>query len=263
MKKIILIFSFVIIVGFGFVSGQGVETCSISKNGSICQEYPTSECNNNCRENCFPSTRENVPSCKLGTCYDGNFGKCLTQSPSGECTEKGGIWNPDPFGNIPECQKACCVVGEEVVPLITSRECAKIGETRGISTNYRPEIKNELGCLALARTKVEGACVFEGSDGKKCRFLKKEECLSSSGEFREGILCTHPDLNIGYEKQASAKCVEGEDGIYWFDSEGNRENIYDANKAKSWNGGRVLNKNEACNLGGRSNSLANKKIVEN
>ncbi len=242
---------------------KGVSTCVKGKDGSICQEYPASECKNKCANECLPSTRENVPSCKLGTCYDENIGTCQERATKEECESNGGKFFDDPAGNVAECMKACCVVGDEVVPLITARECAKIGETSGINTVYRPEIKNEIVCLALAKTKVEGACVFDSTEEKKCRFLTKEECLGNSGKFFEGLLCTNPELNMGYKKQATAKCVEGKDEIYWFDSEGNRENIYDANKVKSWNNGKVLIKKESCNLGGSSDELNNQKTCGN
>ena len=190
-------------------------------------------------------------------------GICQERATRNECELKGGKWFDDPAGNVVECMKACCVVGDEAVPLITSRECAKIGEIRGITTSYKPEVKNELSCWALGRTKVEGACVFENPEEKRCRFLTKGECIGNSGQFYEGVLCTNPDLEMNYKKQASTKCVEGKDEIYWFDSEGNKENIYDANKARSWNNGNILSKEKSCDIGDSSNSLKNQKTCGN
>ena len=242
---------------------KGVSTCVKGKDGSLCQEYASSECAAKCAGECLPSKRDNVPSCKLGTCFDSDSGICQERATKNECELKGGKWFDDPAGNVAECQKACCVVGDEVAPLITSRECTKIGEIRGITTNYKPEVKNELACLALGRTKVEGACVFENPEEKRCRFLTKVECIGNSGQFYEGLLCTNSDLGMNYKKQASARCVEGKDEIYWFDSEGNRENIYDANKVKSWNNGNILSDEKTCEVGDSSNSLKNQKTCGN
>lgn len=224
---------------------NGVATCIKGKDGSICQEYPSSECSQKCGVECAPSTRENVPGCKLGTCYDSDSGICQERASENECESNGGKWFDNTAGNVLECQKGCCLIGDDVSPLITQRECTKIGEIKGITTAYHPEIKNEISCLALARAKVEGACVFEQGE-KKCRFTTKGECLENGGIFNEGLLCTNPSLGMNYQKQATAKCIEGQDEIYWFDNQGNRENIYDANKVKSWNDGVVLSKLESC-----------------
>ncbi len=241
---------------------NGVGTCIRGKDKSICQEYPLSECSSKCDGSCYQTTRENVLECKIGTCYDSNLGTCQERSPKQECESRGGRWFDDDAGNIRECQKACCIVGEDVIPLITARECNKISEVSGIKTIYRPEINNELSCLVLARTKSEGACAFSDNDEKKCRFITKGECNSINGDFYENYLCTNPSLGIGYKKQATVKCVEGEDEIYWFDSEGNRENIYDANIGKSWNDGLVLSKEDSCKLGD-NNPLKNQGICGN
>jgi hypothetical protein len=64
-------------------------------------------------------------------------------------------------------------------------------------------------------------------------------------------------------RQASAKCVGGRDEVYWFDSCGNRENIYDANKDKSWNNGMVQNKADSCNVRTATNAVANQRTCGN
>ncbi len=242
---------------------KGVYTCIKGKDGSICQEYPASECDSKCNGECLPTSRDNINECKIGTCVDGDSGVCQERSSKGACELDGGKWFDDASGNIAECKKACCVVGENVIPLITSRECLKLKETTGINVQYMPEIKNEISCLALSKTKVEGACVFGEGDEKSCKFLTKEECLTNVGSFYEGLLCTHPDFGLNYQKQSSAKCVEGKDKIYWFDSEGNRENIYDANKARSWNNGYILPETQSCEIGSNSDNMANQKTCGN
>ncbi|MDO8509394.1 MAG: hypothetical protein Q7S27_06970 [Nanoarchaeota archaeon] len=240
---------------------KGTYTCIKSKDGSLCQEYPASECNSKCDGQCLPTGRENVQSCQVGTCFDPDSGICQERSTRESCEVNGGQWFDDPAGNVAQCQKSCCVVGDETVPLVTLRECQKIEETTGVTTTFRTDAKNEIVCWALGKTKVEGACVFESDN--KCRFLTKGECYGNGGEFFEGILCTHPDFNMGYEKQATAKCVEGKDELYWFDSEGNRENIYDGNKVKSWNDGKVLIKEESCDISEGNNALGNQKTCGN
>ncbi len=236
---------------------EGVATCVKGKDGSICQEYPKSECSSKCEGECFPTNRNNVPSCRLGTCFDPYIGTCQERAPEANCEEKGGEWLDDIAGNVAECKKACCVVGEDVRPLVTKTECDYISKTSGIETEFRADLRDELACLALARQQVEGACVFELELERSCRFLTKGECLKNNGKFFEGTLCSAEELGMKYQKQATAKCVEGKDEIYWFDSEGNRENIYDANKARSWNNGEVLLKEEACKVEGNQKTCGN------
>jgi hypothetical protein len=242
---------------------QGVYTCLRAKDGSICQEYPFSECSSNCDGACFPSTRNNVPGCKLGTCYDSSEGTCQERSPESICSETGGQWFDNTGGNIQECQKRCCVLGDRVKPLITQRECLKIGERLGIEPVFRSEIIDELSCLALATTQSEGACVFNSNGENNCKFITGFECLENGGEFYEDYLCSHPSLKSGCEKQATAKCVEGKDEIYWFDSCGNRENIYHVKKIESWNEGKVLRKIESCSLDKSKDNLGNQKTCGN
>lgn len=236
---------------------KGIATCAKGKDGSVCQEYPASECDSKCASTCYPATRDKTPGCKLGTCFDPKLGTCQESSPEEECSVKGGKWFDNTGGNVPECQKACCVFGEQVKPLVTSRECEYIAKTRGVKTEFRAEIKNQLACLALVGQQAEGACVFGENSEKKCRFITKKACLENRGEFFEGIFCSNPELDMDYEKQANARCVEEKDEIYWFDSEGNRENIYDSNKVRSWNDGKVLTKSESCEMGNSAEPLRN------
>src|SRR3989338_4134397 len=103
---------------------QGVETCAKAKDGSACQEYPASECKKKCAVDCFPSVRDKTVDCKLGTCFDSNEGTCNEGSPKARCESKGGEWFDEPFGNVPKCKKGCCIIGNEVAPLVTARTCA-------------------------------------------------------------------------------------------------------------------------------------------
>ena len=240
---------------------NGVATCLKSKDGSLCQEYPASECNAKCGSECIPTKRDDAPGCKVGTCYDSETGTCQERALEGKCTELEGKWFNDIAGNVAECQKACCIFGDQTKPLVTKKECEYLEKTTGMKTTYRNDLKTELECWALARVSVEGACIFETEDTRSCRFITKENCNSLKGQFFEGYLCTHPDFRLKYQKQATAKCVE--DKLYWFDSEGNKENIYDASRAKSWNNGKVLSEQESCQLGTTGGKITNQESCGN
>ncbi|MBI3334678.1 hypothetical protein HYZ97_04270 [Candidatus Pacearchaeota archaeon] len=243
----------------------GSWTCLESKSGEVCQEFVASECNSLCTSDCVPSTRNNVAQCKVGTCYDSREGTCQTGSPQALCTGNNGTWFDDPYGNVAECRRGCCLIGQQA-SFITEQQCTRQASLLGTSKLFKPEVANEVACLALGQSREEGACVY-GTDttGKNlCRFTTKEVCIQTiKGAFHSGFLCSHPQLNTACGAQKSTGCVSGKDEVYWFDSCGNRENIYDAQKPRSWNNGRILMKEQSCALGSGNNYLANARVCGN
>ncbi len=230
--------------------GDFISTCIESNEGTICQEFLKEDCNSNCKESCIENSRDNVPECELGTCYNPVEGDCLPNSPKKSCEDFGGEWNEDVVGNLPECELGCCLTGEQA-SFITEQGCRRIRETTGILTQFKPEINDELSCWQEARAQKKGACILREGEGV-CRLLTQRRCSQLNGDFFEDFLCSHPDLETDCEKQISTNCIEGEDEIYWIDSCGNRENIYEGSsssqKDHSWNEGKILLKSDACFL---------------
>lgn len=260
-------FAVMLLIGSGgLVSAEtlAVHTCPLTKTGAICQEYTTADaCKNDCNVTCSPTPRNEDARCKLGTCYDRIEGTCQPMSPKAACEQENGVWLDDENGNVQECRKGCCVLGERTF-FATSQECTRKASVLGIQNKeFRPEISTELACLVLANSQEEGACTFEQDYETTCKFTTKSGCIEMRGEFHAGYLCSHPDLGTNCEKQKSAGCIEEKDEIFWFDSCGNRENIYDANKEKSYNSGKVMPKNESCALGVGTNPFANQKTCGN
>ena len=150
----------------GFVSAlntqdlqEGAYTCVKSKAGEYCQEFPASECSNKCDGECIPTTRDNVASCILGTCYDSVEGTCSTNSPQLLCTNNSGKWFDDPNANIPQCKKGCCILGENA-NFVTSQQCSKMSERYGLKADFKAENATEISCLVLLKNRGERACVF-------------------------------------------------------------------------------------------------------
>ena len=242
----------------GFVSALGVATCVETKDGKYCQEYDDSECSEKCNGTCIPTTREKTSECKIGTCFDINEGTCSI-APKLLCEKNNGKWYDNPNANIPECAKFCCSIGNANV-FVTERRCEVLASRLGVEKKIDKSATNALDCNMLEKTRDEGACILGKDINEKniCQFLTREECDSKRGEFYPGYLCSNPELNTNCERQKTAKCIEGKDELYWIDSCGNRENIYDANKARSWNNGKILKKEESCLLGTRNNPFANR-----
>src|SRR3989344_1757360 len=155
-----LILSGMLVFLYGnFVLGEEMATCS-----SDCQEYPASECDSKCTSTCYPATRDKTPGCKLGTCFDPEFGICQERSLS-ECSKLGGEILENSNDN--KCQKGCCMIGKEVIPSITRRECEWRGESKNAKIEYE-EGKDANSCFDLAAKKAEGACVYQDENKKSC-----------------------------------------------------------------------------------------------
>ncbi|MBU3907069.1 MAG: hypothetical protein KKA64_02345, partial [Nanoarchaeota archaeon] len=237
-------FAFIIAQNIPIVSAEGEITwncCSKTKAGAICQDTSSSTCSEECAETCIPSKCDKVAECKSGCCIDDKEGLCTTKSTQKKCVDEGGIWKNNENCLVPECQKGCCVLGGDV-EFATEKRCGLLANIHGFEKDFR-DLGTEIECLALKETQEWGACINGGS----CVFNSEIDCANIGGKFSKNKLCSNPGLNAGCEKQKSVGCIEGKDEIYWFDSCGNRENIYSSDKDKSWNNGEVLKKQDACN----------------
>ncbi|MBS3073031.1 hypothetical protein J4477_04315 [Candidatus Pacearchaeota archaeon] len=186
-----------------------------------------------------------------GCCFDTNEGLCTPNSDMNSCeNEEDGQWFSSSSCEVNQCELGCCVLGQEA-QLTTERRCEKLEELHGIPGKFNSGVKDELACVGLADSQSEGACVIIDNEGGEntCKFGTKTECQSIGGDFYEDYLCSNTELDTNCEKQATTNCADGKDEIYWFDSCGNRENIYDSNKEKSWNNGKVLSKENSCGAG--------------
>ncbi|MCX8159071.1 MAG: hypothetical protein N3D20_02165 [Candidatus Pacearchaeota archaeon] len=248
----------------GLVSAQEevIATCIETKDGKYCQEYNSSICNSICKDNCIPLEMDETEECKIGTCFDNFEGNCII-SPKKRCEQKGGIWYNEPNGNVNVCEKRCCIIGEKT-EFVTEKRCEILSKRKGIEMNFKREITNEIDCWLATKTQEEGACIIgKEDDYNVCKFGTRQECEQKRGEFYPNYLCSNPELKTKCERQKSSGCVKGKDEVYWFDSCGNRENIYDANKARSWNNGMVLSKEKSCSLGTANNPFMNRGTCGN
>ena len=225
-----------------FVSAETFSCCEKTNDGAICQDVLSNY--ENCAADIVPTKCSSYSECQIGCCIDDEEGLCTTMSPRAKCEENRGIWKNEKNCNLLECQKDCCVLGNEV-QFITEKRCELLSLIFGFEKDFR-NFGTEYECLALKANQIEGACVFENGI---CKFGTKSECIRLGGKFSEGNLCSKESLNTTCEKQSSIRCIDGKDEIYWFDSCGNKENIYSSDKDASWNDGKVLIKSESCGAG--------------
>ena len=219
-------------------SSEAWNCCPLTNDGAICQDI-TSTDTTSC-DNPLPTKCNKVLRCEPGCCVDSNEGLCTTNSPKEKCEGDGGVWNNDKNCNQQECKNGCCVLGSSV-RFTTEKACERHSEFQGSEIDFR-NIDTEIECLALSKTQIEGACVLQG----RCSLQTESGCSSKSGKFYKELLCSNPSLDTDCEKQDSIGCIEQRDEIYWFDSCGNKENIYSSNRDFSWNNGKILKKSESC-----------------
>ena len=216
--------------------------CLELKNGAICEDLVTTD-TENCKDKVLQTECSQVSPCKLGCCIDTIGGTCTTKAPKGKCVAEGGKWDAEVNCKTTDCQKGCCVLGSSA-QFLNEKTCEKLSLLYGFKKEFK-DLDFEIQCLALVETQETGACVY----GKgECSFTTKKACLEV-GTFYKDYLCSNPSLETSCTKQANISCVDEKDEIYWMDSCGNRENIYDADKDASWNNGKVLTKAQSCNPG--------------
>ncbi len=246
---------------------QGTYSCILSKDGKRCQEYPASECADKCDPSypCIPSRRDDSAACRVGTCYNSLLGVCSEGTPQGIC-QSPGVWFSEPEENIPECRRGCCLIGGQS-SFITQGECRYQSQLLGITTTFKPGIQNEYLCALEARGQLEGACVFQRDNERDCRRMGAAECGRAGGFFHDGWLCSHPSLNTTCKPQQTTGCATGNDGsskVYWFDSCGNRENVYDyVNRVKIQQEGFLIPDSQTCAVRQGNDPLASAKFCGN
>jgi hypothetical protein len=249
--QILLLINFPISNSF-FISSLGVVSaeensnivwncCPEMKDGSLCQNI-ASVTPELCAVTPLPTPCANTADCKRGCCVDPEEGLCTPNSIVTKCKE-GEFYENSKNCDIAKCQKGCCVLGKEA-EFVTEERCELLSSRRGFEKEWSSMTEPE--CISFMASQKEGACILKGRCGRET----EKECLSNGGEFYSGYLCSHQELSeYNCTKQVYINCFEGKDEIYWFDSCGNRENIYDADKDFSWNNGRILSKENSCGAG--------------
>jgi len=230
-KKFNLIFiALVILLGvfvsqeINLVSAEATGCCEVDLNGVQCSTTTETNCaqDSNFAEN---TQCEATSFCQSGCCYDddsGIYDKNVLQS---SCTLD---WDPDPSCNLPGADNGCCVLGSSTI-YETQGQCAVDTTQRGYEEiDWRTDL-DEQQCVTLSQSQDEGACVL--SEGN-CKLTTGQDCIDIGGQFSVGNLCTATSLNTLCEKTTQTKCIDGEYGVYFVDSCGNKANIYDSNKAE-------------------------------
>ena len=229
--------------------------CERTTSGAWCVNDDVSQCDTNYRS--APAACESTSYCALGTCYDSSEGVCLENTPQRVCDEQGGTWDPRELEEVPQCQLGCCIIADQAsfVPLV---RCKKLATYFGVEMDYRTDVLSESQCVVLANSQDVGACVYEREFERVCEFTTRGVCGATEGvisvddesqisgerQFFKDYLCSAEELNTVCARQATTGCYQGK--VYWFDSCGNRENIFSSNRDISWANGRVVHPDDIC-----------------
>lgn len=269
----VLAFMFLFLIG-------NVLAESVISTSSVCCEKTTSGafCLNSAESTCdktfkiVPTSCESTSFCKLGTCYDSKEGLCLENVPQRVCQANGGTWSDKEANQLAQCKLGCCILADQA-SFVTNTRCKSLSTFYGIKIDFRTSITSEAACVAAANSQDEGACVYFEAGVKTCKFVTRQQCGGTtttgsevlnaseleelSGKyFYQGLLCSSEELGVpNCAREASTKCYEGR--VYWYDSLGNKENVYTNTANISWNNGRVATPDEICAKTGDSKTCGN------
>lgn len=234
-----LLIGFLSIKQIGFVSA--VTTCCEKTNsGAYCQEISDGSCGSGMR-NILSSCRSTT-YCKSGYCTDSDYS--VSRGYKTQCPNSWSL-------NAPTL--GCCNL----------RENTQINNEAWCLNNngvFDGSIISDSECAYYSDEK--GACVYEIDDGTKtCVFESEKDCSKrtiGNPSFAINTLCTHTNIDSNCVKQESINCDDGK--IYWFDSCGNRENIYtgndDSEKTRSWSDG-IVDKTGLCTFDSSNTECGN------
>jgi hypothetical protein len=248
--------------------GENIKTCVEAIDDSACQQFPAEVCDVLCKELCIDGERTGVTECESGVCIDEDQGICSTGATKKNCEDKSGKFVSGTIDDIAECERHCCILGDEA-QFVTEKRCKILSDKFEIEENFDANYYSADLCSMFAKEEQMGACAWPSvEEGKnECRFTSLSDCMQNFGggaSFNEGKLCSNSELNTICEKKNNTACVDGLDGVYWFDSCGNKENIFDGSRAdKGWNDGEVLPLEESCSVGSGGNPLRNQNSCGN
>lgn len=229
-----------------------IEVCceKLNANDNYCVYSNEEDCDTKFKDAAVSC--EQTSFCKTGCCYSSDEGECYNNVAKAQCSSiEGTTWTESATCEIPQCQKGCCVIGSQGF-FVTEVKCKLETSNYGnVTMTWMPEIISEPECQAVAKSQDQGCCVATDA----CVFTTREKCPTAStvptevNQTKEGfykdMLCSNDLLSCGCAKQTNTGCYD--DDVYWFDSCGNRENVYSSDKAKSYNNGYALKSDEICN----------------
>ena len=201
--------------------------CVETTRGATCQPTTSETYQDQCPGNMIPTSCGETTECNKGCCVDSTVGTCTKGAVESKCDGEGQTFKRgDEECAINECRTGCCVMGSTYF-WGTNAECTIKSLSLGAASTFSPG-ESESKCLSRYTTNKKGACVLASGLVSTCKFETQTECTAESGIlFKEGILCTNPELHTICKPSTNTKCNEGDHKVYFLDSCNNQANVYD------------------------------------
>jgi hypothetical protein len=230
-KRIIILFSFVILAlfSFSFIQAAEQEGCCLDTGSTQCVKTLQTQCAGRFYTG-PPYDCSNIPECKPGTCIPKEKDQpCLRNKQLAECTVLGGVPDPRPLEEIEQCKPGCCVIaGGLKAEILQYRQCENLSRLLGFGLDkiqFLTNVTSEIECKKQGSTADLGCCVLGGG---QCSYGVRSSC--AEGRFvplQGGLACKDVnDCALTTENYFDCGKLPGsETNIYWFDSQGNQEKL--------------------------------------
>jgi len=212
--------------------------CIKTKTGQSCVNGATSDICDNPAINFKTSLTgdcSNVAECKPGVCVPLDKGSaCMSNIEKTPCeTNYVAKWFSGDISSRAECQKGCCIIAEGVkAEVVQQRQCEELTKDLGYAADnmkFDTSITRQIDCAKAGSPKDLSCCVLSGGS---CKYETRDACTSENGNFMEGggmagVLCSVVDActSAGHAKTGCGTLPGTEMNVYWFDSQGNQEDI--------------------------------------
>ena len=151
--------------------------CSRKTSGAICQDLASTD-SASCAVSLLPIRCQDSADCIAGCCIDESEGLCSTQSPKKACEDGGGTWDSNAQCLISECQRGCCVLGNNA-QFVPEKRCEVLSLVQGFAKDFR-NLNTELECLLVVANSSTESCV-----GNDCNVSQRRDCVDEQGKTRK------------------------------------------------------------------------------
>jgi hypothetical protein len=179
-----------------------------------------------------PFDCSNINECQPGTCIPLEKSEpCLRNKPAADCLAMGGVPDSKTLEEIPQCKPGCCIIARGLkAEVLQFRQCENLTRALGYNVDmmdFREGIISQIECKKAGSPSDLGCCVVGGGS---CKYGARANC--SEGNFvplQGGLFCRDvSQCALTTHNYADCGKIPGtETDIYWYDSQGNQEEIYD------------------------------------
>ena len=202
-----------------------------------CLDTGAQQCVSTTRAECLgrfftgpPFDCSNVAECKAQTCIPKQKDEaCMRNKAAAECLAMGGVPDAKPLEEIQQCKPGCCIIAKGVkAEVLQYRQCENLTKTLGYDLemmDFRDTITSQIECKKVGSPSDLGCCVVGDGD---CKYGAREQCGEGSFVPLAGGLFCRDVTSCALTTHFYSDCgtLPGtETDIYFFDSQGNQEEL--------------------------------------